>query len=150
MLYEEAQRVPLVVSWKGVTRPGLVDTEHLVSTGLDLIPTLCDFAGIPVPKELPGRSVRSLAEGRKPQAWRDFLAAEGNHSRALRTARFKYTVYDVGERREMLVDLEKDPGEMKNLAGDAAFREVLEDHRKRLRQWMEESRDNLAQGYVVP
>ena len=150
VLYEEAQRVPLVVSWKGVTRPGLVDTEHLVSTGLDLIPTLCDFAGIPVPKELPGRSVRSLAEGRKPDAWRDFLVSEGNHSRALRTARFKYTVYDVGERREMLVDLEKDPGEMKNLAADAAFRAVLEDHRKRLRQWMEESRDSLAQGYVVP
>jgi len=149
VLYEEAERVPLVVSWKGVTRPGLVDSDHLVSTGLDLIPTLCDFAGIPVPKELAGRSVRPLAEGRRPAAWRDCLGIESKHCRAMHTARFKYTVYNVGEHREVLVNLEKDPGEMKNLASDPAYREVLENHRKRLRQWMEEARDSLAKGYTI-
>ena len=49
MPYDEASRVPLIVSLKGVTRPGLVDREHLASTTLDLIPTLCDFAGIEIP-----------------------------------------------------------------------------------------------------
>ena len=149
VLYEQAERVPLIVSWKGVTRPGLVDREHLVSTGLDLIPTLCDFAGIAAPKELAGRSVRPLAEGRAAAAWRESLVVEGHHCRALHTARFKYTVYDTGEHREMLVDLEKDPGEMKNLASDPACRNALLDCRKRLRQWYRDNGETLAPGYVV-
>jgi len=149
VLYEEAMRVPFVVSWKGVTKPGLVDSDHLVSTGLDLIPTLCDFAGITPPKGLTGRSVRPLAEGRKPDSWRDLLVVESKHSRAIRTGRFKYTVYDVGEHREALGDLEKDPGEMKNLAGDPAFINVLEKHRKILRKCMEETGDKVADRYIV-
>ncbi|MEI6193066.1 MAG: sulfatase-like hydrolase/transferase, partial [Verrucomicrobiota bacterium] len=60
VFYEEASRVPFIVSWKGVTQPGLVDRKHLVSTGQDLIPTLCDFAGVPVPSALKGRSLRAL------------------------------------------------------------------------------------------
>ena len=48
-LYENACRVPLVVSYPGVTPPGKVDQSHLVSAGLDLIPTLCDYAGIGPP-----------------------------------------------------------------------------------------------------
>ena len=149
VLYEESERVPFIVSWKGVTRPGLVDREHLVSTGLDLIPTLCDFAGIPLPKQGPGLSVRSLAEGRTPPPWRDALVVEGRHCRSIRTARFKYTVFDIGEHREMLIDLQKDPGEMKNLAQDPACRDALDDCRKRLQQWYRDNGETLAPGYVV-
>ena len=43
VFFEEVARVPFIVSLKGVTQPGLVDNQHLVSSGLDLIPTLCDF-----------------------------------------------------------------------------------------------------------
>jgi arylsulfatase A-like enzyme len=149
VLYEESERVPFIVSFKGVTRPGLVDREHLVSTGLDLIPTLCDFAGIAPPKELAGRSVRPLAEGGTAASWRDSLVVEGHHCRALHTARFKYTVFDTGEHREMLVDLEKDPGEMKNLASDPAYRDTLLDCHKRLQQWYRASGEALAPGYVI-
>jgi len=149
VLYEESERVPFIVSLKGVTRPGLVDREHLVSTGLDLIPTLCDFAGIAPPKELAGRSVRPLAEGGTAASWRDSLVVEGHHCRALHTTRFKYTVFDTGEHREMLVDLEKDPGEMKNLASDPAYRDTLLDCRRRLQQWYRDNGEALAPGYVI-
>jgi len=149
VLYEQSERVPFIVSFKGVTRPGLVDREHLISTGLDLIPTLCDFAGIAPPRQLAGRSVRPLAEGRAAPSWRDALVVEGHHCRALHTARFKYTVFDIGEHREMLVDLDKDPGEMKNLASDPAYRDALLDCRRRLRQWCQDAGETLAPGYVV-
>ena len=49
VLYEEATRVPLIVSWKGVTHPGRVDRYHLVSNGLDLLPTVCDYASVAPP-----------------------------------------------------------------------------------------------------
>ena len=65
-LYENASRVPLVASYPGVIPPGQVDTSHLVSAGIDLIPTLCDYAGVQPPAELRGASIRPLADGHAP------------------------------------------------------------------------------------
>jgi len=149
VLYDEASRVPFIVSWKGITKPGLVDREHLVSTGLDLIPTLCDFAGIQSPSALAGRSVRALAEGRAPASWRDTLVVENGNSRMLRSAHFKYVVYGSGARREALTDMVADPGEMKNLALDPAFASVLAEHRRLLQEWYEHNGETLAPKYTV-
>ena len=149
VLYEEASRVPLIVSWKGVTKPGLVDRTHLVSTGQDLIPILCDFAGVPVPSSLKGRSVSALAEGRTPSSWRETQVVENGESRMLRSARFKYVVYASGARREMLVDMVADPGEMKNLALDPASASVLDEHRRLLKEWYQQNGETLDSKYVV-
>lgn len=148
ILYEEAARVPLIVSFKGVTRPGSVDTEHPVSVGLDLIPTLCDFAGIDPPPSLRGRSVRPLAEGRSVESWPDQVVVESKAGRMVRSGRFKYVVYESGEHPEQLIDLASDPGEMVNLAEDPDYRDVLLEHRKRLRHWVETTHDEIARPYV--
>ena len=63
MFYEEAARVPFIVSYKGVTKPGLVDNQHLVSSGQDLIPTLCDYAGIKPPAALLGPQRAGVGRG---------------------------------------------------------------------------------------
>ncbi|MCH5374250.1 MAG: sulfatase-like hydrolase/transferase [Planctomycetes bacterium] len=147
--YDEASRVPLIVSRKGVTKPGLVDAEHLVSTTLDLIPTLCDFAGIAVPEELAGRSLRPLAEGQSPASWRRGLVTECRMSRMVRSPRYKYVVYSNGERREQLIDMETDPGEMQNLATDPAYASVLAEHRNYLVHWYEAHGEKLDPSFVV-
>jgi arylsulfatase A-like enzyme len=144
--YEEAARVPFVVSYKGVTKPGLVDRTHVVSSGLDLIPTLCDFAGIAVPPDLPGRSVRPLAEGRAGGAWRDYVVSETHYGRMVCSGRYKYCAYDSGERRESLVDLAADPGEMRNLAASPEHAPILNQHRVYLRQWLEHYGDARPEG----
>jgi arylsulfatase A-like enzyme len=148
VLYDEAARVPFIVSWKGVTKPGLVDNEHLVSTGQDLIPTLCDFVGIPTPSSLKGRSVRALTEGRKP-SWRATQVVENGESRMLRSARYKYVVYASGARREMLLDMAADPGEMKNLAMVPAFAPVLAEHRVLLKDWYQQNGEKLDPKYIA-
>jgi len=149
VFYEEATRVPLIVCWKGVTKPGLVDRKHLISTGQDLIPTLCDFAGLPAPSSLKGRSVRALAEGHTPPTWRETQVVENGESRILRSARYKYVVYASGARREMLVDMVADPGEMKNLALDPAVAPVLAEHRRLLKEWYQQNGENLDSKYIV-
>ncbi len=149
MLYEEVCRIPLLVSWKGVTKPGAVDREHLVSNGLDLIPTLCDYAGVAPPPELKGRSIRPLAEGRGPKGWRDSLAVENERSRLVMWDHLKYGVYDVGERRELLVDLKQDPGEMRNRATDPAWRAQVETGRRLLVEWYKEHGESLPDAYIV-
>ena len=148
VLYEEAVHVPFVMSYKGVIPRGKVDDRHLISNGLDLLPTLCDYAGIKTPGGLHGQSLRALAEAKTPDKWRDFVVCESQNGRSLRTDRFKYAIYDSGKNREQLTDLQDDPGEMNNLAGRADYENVLNEHRKLLREWGERTGDKLAAGYV--
>ncbi len=53
---------------------------------------------------------------------------------AVRSARYKYSQWNSGEQRELLTDMEKDPGEMNNLATDPKFAGILADHRNRLQR----------------
>jgi len=150
VLYEESVRVPFIMSYAGGIPAGVIDDTHLVSNGLDLLPTLCDYAGIETPKGLPGRSLRPLAEGKEAEEWRDFVVAESQNGRMLRTKRYKYCIYDFGSRLEQLIDVENDPGEMKNLAEVESFKDVLEKHRRLLRNWVEKTGDKIAARYVIP
>jgi len=149
VLYEEACRVPFLVRRPGVTKAGLVDRTHLVSTGLDLLPTLCDFAGVEPPAGLRGRSIRPLAEGREAEGWRDQVVVESQVGRMVRTDRYKYNLYEDGAHREQLVDLNEDPGEMVNLAESPDHKAILNDHRRRLCRWVDETGDTIAQPYVI-
>jgi hypothetical protein len=47
----------------------------------------------------------------------------------------------MGRHREQLIDLQNDPGEMVNLAVNARFKNELDDHRRRLRDWCEKTND---------
>lgn len=148
VLYEEATRVPFVLSIPGTTKPG--QSPRLVNTGIDLMPTLCDVAGITPPQNLPGMSVRRAAEDPRQYIVVSDKMLEGAPldgrkpnptGRMLRSQRFKYCVYSEGQRRESLVDLEKDPGEMVNLAGDAGYQDILRQHRTMLGEWCRQTRD---------
>ena len=149
LFYEEQVRVPFIVSWKGVTKGGVIDREHLVSNGLDLFPTICDYAGVTPPDHIEGQSVRPLAEGREPDAWRFWVTAEYPHeiepgwivkSVMIRTMRYKYIAYSSGHYPEQLFDLERDPGEMVNMAVESRFKGILQGHRDLMRAWCQETK----------
>lgn len=143
VFYEESVGVPFLMKYKGHIPPGRVDGAHLVSSGLDLLPTLCDYAGVEIPRHLLGKSLRPLAEGRDPVAWRSYVASENRGTRMIRTRDFKYCKYlTTGE--ESLVDLKHDPGEMRNIADGLQFKDVLTEHRRILVEWSELSNDRIA------
>jgi arylsulfatase A-like enzyme len=148
VLYEEAACVPFMMSFKGKVKAGVVDDKHLISNGLDLLPTLCDYAGIETPTGLAGKSLRPIAEGRPTTDWRDYLVVESVHGRMLRTDRFKYCVYDSGKNREQLIDLANDPGEMTNLAGNEQYEEILDRHRQLIRDWVKRTGDTIGSEYL--
>src|SRR6056297_2094749 len=84
--YEEALKVPFLVYAPGMVQQG-IDTEHLVS-GVDIMSTVCDYAGIPAPPDQRGRSLRPLLEGGKGVRWRDHVYAEFRTTgRIIRTKR---------------------------------------------------------------
>lgn len=141
--YQEAAAVPLIVSWKEVTPAGRIDREHLVSS-LDVLPTICDYAGVQPPAVVRGQSLREVIE--KPdRLGHEFVVAEmarggprgPGRSFMVCTKKYKYMVFpDSGaERLEMLFDLESDPSEMKDLSGQPALAGELDRHRRLLAQW---------------
>jgi arylsulfatase A-like enzyme len=147
LFYEESVRVPLIITYKGVT-PGKNDKEHLVSTGLDILPTLCDYAGIKPPAHLLGKSLRPIAEGKTVNKWRSYVASENGWGRMIRSKRFKYCIFESGENREFLVDLENDPGEMRNLANNQRYKKALNEQRQLLKEWIQISDDTAGSKYL--
>jgi len=113
-LWREATRVPLIVVAPGITRPGS-ETGSVVST-LDLYPTLVELAGLAMPSHPEGASLVPLL--RDPEAEWDHAAistnAIGGH--AVSTNQYRYIRYSDGS--EELYDIESDPHEWHNLAGD--------------------------------
>lgn len=69
--YLNSTRVPWIVRWPGRVAPGRVDRDHFVS-GIDLMPTLLEAAGLESPAGLDGRSFLPLLAG-AAQAGRDRL-----------------------------------------------------------------------------
>lgn len=143
--YDESARVPFLVSGPGVARG--VNREHLIST-VDLLPTFCDFAGVAAPEGLPGRSLKPLALGTPARDAQNFVVSENSRGRMVRTARYKYCLYKSGDSREMLFDMEADPGEMNNLAGASGSERVLQEHRALLQDWVKKTGDPVALDYV--
>ena len=149
VFYENSVGVPFMMQYKGVIPAGVVDNNSLVSNGLDVLPTLCDYAGVSAPNYLLGRSLRPVAENQEDNARRPYVVAENNTGRMLRSDHYKYCVYTSGKIRESLVDLRGDPGEMKNLAGQAGFQKHLNRHRDYLKQWINESKDVTAKTFAI-
>lgn len=147
VFYDESARVPFILHYPAAIKPGVSD--RLVNTGVDVLPTLCDFAGIPIPQGLHGLSLKQTANGENKEDPRQYVVVSHKmvqgaevdgkvpicNGRMVRSRRFKYCVYDVGRRRESLVDMEADPGEMINLAGKAEFASELKRHREYLQEW---------------
>ncbi|MEL6297185.1 MAG: choline-sulfatase [Pseudomonadota bacterium] len=127
--YEGSARVPLMIAAPGLD-PGLVTTP--VST-IDVCPTLADLAGVSLAEVAPwttGESLVPVATGaaRASPVLMEY-AAEGSYAPlvAIRTERFKYVRCTLDP--DQLFDLDADPHEQQNLAGDPAFGETLADLR---------------------
>lgn len=148
-LYEEASKVPLIISWPGKITTSRMDKNHLVSQ-IDILPTLIDYAGINAPVSFTGESLRIIVEN--PEAsWRGFLVVEladykpdrSRKGRMLRTSQFKYNIYTHGADNEQFFDLLNDPGEMKNLAQDPGHQNMKSEHKQQLQQWMKKTGDTF-------
>ena len=126
VFYENSAGVPFIMQYKGVIPAGVVDETSLITNGLDVLPTLCDYAGVAAPEYLLGRTIRPVAEGLATMPGVPTSSPRTTAAACCAAKRYKYCVYDNGELRESLVDLQEDPGEMNNLATTPEYLEVLE------------------------
>lgn len=111
VLDEESANIPFIAMWKGHIPAGKVNTTNLISNGLDLLPTVCDYAGIKAQADPRGRSIRPLMEGKNVD-WRKTLGVETEIGRMVVSEDgYKYIRYDAVGIEERLLDLNKDPFE---------------------------------------
>jgi len=142
--YDESMKVPMICACPSRMQHGLINRAHLVS-GLDVMSTLCDYAGVEPPPNARGLSLRPLLEGRQP-GWRDHLVCDWKgEGKIVRTSQYKLVTY-ANEPQVQLFDMQQDPWEMTNLAGDPAKAGVIEEHRKLLTEWNARMEPAPAQG----
>ncbi len=148
--FEQATHAPLLIAYPDAAKPGTVIKQ--VVEFVDIYPTLCELAGIPVPRQpgglqLHGRSLKPLMEN--PAMLRENVAfsqypREGMMGHSIRTERYRYTGWfkrteilnpDTEEKTpayEELYDYETDPLETRSLVNDPEYKTRMKDLRQKL------------------
>lgn len=122
--YEHSIRSPLIIAG-----PGLPEGRRSGALVMlrDLHPTLCEFAGVPVPAAVQARSLLPLLLGRVTQVHDRVFGVFTDTQRMVCESRYKLILYPQVGRRQ-LFDLAADPDELHDLADDPAHA----DERRRL------------------
>tara|TARA_B100000519_G_scaffold119853_1_gene103458 strand:- start:915 stop:2603 length:1689 start_codon:yes stop_codon:yes gene_type:complete len=148
-MYDESMKMPFVIKWPDVIKPGSVD-EHLIQN-IDYAATFLEMAATEVPEDIQGESLVPLLKGEAEADWRTSLYYHYYEFPSvhmvprhygIRTERFKLMhFYEFGEEWEFY-DLEKDPDELKNLYGKPRYAKLIEQHKMELKDLQQEYEDD--------
>jgi uncharacterized sulfatase len=138
-LFEGSARVPMIVAAPGAKGSGKVSARTVEL--LDLYPTLADLAGLAPPKDLQGASLKPLlddpASGWERAAYSQ-VERNGFPGYSVRTERWRYVEWDDAKKGVQLYDEEADPHEYVNLADDPKHKDVVAEHKARVKKnWPE-------------
>lgn len=139
-LHEESVRVPLIIKVPGKS-PAVCNS---FSELLDLYPTLAELAGIKTSGHLQGKSLVKTLDNPKIKV-RDyaFSVSQGGKSFLLRNHKWAYIQYDEDAGAGMeLFDMEQDAKQYNNLADNPQYSHIVDHMKKRLRQKLEQIRNN--------
>jgi len=150
--YDEIVRVPFLMHWpRGIKGGRRVKT---MASGVDLMPTILDYAGLHIPAQCQGESLRRFIEGEEDTDRLGFCEATHPHAAVVRrmisTHEWKLWIYYGGPlsqevfrelRPTVLYHLTEDPGEEHNLADEPAYAKVRKELLGELVAWMRRTED---------
>ena len=150
-MYEESLRMPLLVRYPREVKADSVSDDIVLN--LDFGETFLDFAGVPVPADMQGESIRKILQGKTPKNWRKSMYYHYHEYPAVhsvkrhygvRTGRYKLIHFynDIDEWE--LYDLKKDPKEMKNVFGDPAYAKTVEKLKAELKRLRKKYKDTTG------
>ena len=159
LLYRESVRAPLIVYDPRAPKTARNKSNRVLSSTVDIAPTILDYAGIKTPDVMQGKSLRKHVHGDDVEVHEavfseNSFAAFGNtseyrkkygnvESQAVTTQTFKYIRYHRTQPLvEELFKLDDDSQESVNLVADPKHVETLRQMRKRCDAFVEK---NLAQ-----
>lgn len=130
MLFEQCDRVPLVIRVPGQAKPG-TRSEGLVEL-VDLYPTLTELCDVSPPPEIQGRSLVPMLldpDAAGKEVAYTVVSRGTDLGKAIRTSRYRYTLWPTGEE---LFDLQHDPSEQRNLVDSQQHAKTLKTMRVKL------------------
>lgn len=113
-LYGTEQAVPLIVRYPGRITPGTVVSAP--SQAVDLLPTLLDYAGLPIPAQVQGTSLVPLLDGRDPGTTRVAYSAMPDYVFTSLTWQSWKIIRNNAAGQFRLFNLATDPGERTDLS----------------------------------
>ena len=155
LMDEESLRIPLVVRYpKGIKAGSVTDAYSL---NVDYAPTILDYAGVSIPDDMQGHSLRPVLEGKKPKGWRktiychyyehpDFQFQNVPPHYGVRDGRYKlihyYKTRGIDDDTWELLDMKNDPQELNNVYDNPEYKGVI----KRLKKELNRLRKELDVG----
>jgi arylsulfatase A-like enzyme len=145
--WEESIRVPGIVRYPRLVHRGSV-TDCLFSH-VDFAPTLLSLCGLKLPRGMQGTDLSAVVLGKNEDGpdsafFQIFGPYEGDGTedgwRGVRTKRYMYARFE--HKPWVLYDLEKDPYERRNLAGDESAKPIQKEMESKLAAWMARTGDN--------
>lgn len=132
--FERSVRAPLLIAGAGVTSSGKSCAQPVEM--LDLYPTIADYTGFDVPRQLEGRSLRPLLSDPastwdKPAISQVFRSSNAQ-GYSIRTMRWRYTEWNDGKAGRELYDHANDPDEVHNLADLDKYADTVKQLSKQL------------------
>ena len=122
-MYEGGLRTPFIARWPGVIKPN-TSSDHIAAFW-DVLPTLCDIAGVKKPEDTDGISFLPAMVGKKQTKTHDYLYwefFEQGGKQAILKGEWKAIRLNVRGKAEQLVtelyNIKTDPAETKNVAGE--------------------------------
>ena len=150
-MYEECQRMPLIIRYPKAIKAG--STSNAISMNVDFAPTFLDFAGIEIPSDIQGASLKPVLvnEGKTPADWRKaayyhYYEYPAEHSvkrhYGIRTQDFKLIHFynDIDEWE--MYDMKADPREMNNIFGKAEYAKKQKELMQLLEETQKQYKDN--------
>ena len=160
-IYEESFQMPFIIRYPTEIAAGTSNDDF--ACNVDFAPTFLDYAGVAVPPDMQGKSLRQNLAGRTPDDWqqiayhRYWMHKDDDHNAyahyGIRTKDYKLIywyneglgqagAHDGGPAPEWeLFDCANDPHELVNLYHDPAYQSVITDLTKRLEAKMAEIKD---------
>lgn len=147
-MYEESLKMPFIVKWPGVVKPGSKSLKMIQN--LDYAETFLEIAGAAIPDDMQGLSVVPLLKGENPDDWRKSIYYHyyeypsvhmvPRHN-GVRTNRYKLmNFYQFNEWE--LYDLKTDPDELTNLYGNPEYKQLTRRMKKELDNLRKQYEDN--------
>ena len=146
-MYEEAMRTPLLIRYPKEIKEK--SQTEVLTQNLDIAATLLDVAGITIPGDMQGESLRKLWQNDVSE-WRDAIYYHyyekgfgATPHYGVRTDRYKLIhFYDVVDSWEFY-DLETDPNEMHNLYTDPGYARKIRELAEKLGELQKKYKDTI-------
>lgn len=145
-LYEGGFREPFMVRWPGTVPSGVVNSNTVVST-LDLFPTYCSFANLPMPNApFAGENMSDVFRGstrvrQRPLFWEYGTVSAlspASPKLAVREGNYKFLRNPDGTRREFYL-IPQDHAEATNLVNQAAYASIVTNLEAKLMTWYDQN-----------